>query len=113
MFSFQSPLHIETPPDISEDMIALMSGLSYGSASNSPTVVLRANPLIGGDQQLTPNSMDSIMFMDTSEQQVMDEPSILIFSEGEQARSTDDQSSAKNRATSTDTYFLNLYNRFN
>lgn len=37
--------------------------MSYDSSLSSPNV-LRANPLIGGDQQLTPNtSMDESLFL--------------------------------------------------
>lgn len=57
--------------------------MSFDSSMSSPAGVLRANPLIGGDQQLTPNtSMDESLFLDTSSQFINDETSMLCFSGG-------------------------------
>lgn len=74
-----------------------LSQMSYDSLS-SPNV-LRANPMIGGDQQLTPNSSmdESSLFLDTSEQFINEHKEMLCFTGG-----GGDSSSSCSSAVDTD-----------
>lgn len=74
--------------------------------------MLRANPLIGGDQQLTPNtSMDESLFLDTSNEFMNDEASMLCFAHnGSGANKGNDVDMTDSQA---EQFFRNMYIRLN